>query len=133
MGTVAMDERRYGKLLASALPRVIRNDEEFDRAVELLESLHFPERRMSAEEAELADLLQQLIQNYDDHVELPDVPPNEMVQYLLEQRGLRPVDLAPAIGSRAQVSDLLSGRRGVSKAQAKKLAEFFGLSVELFI
>jgi plasmid maintenance system antidote protein VapI len=31
------------------------------------------------------------------------------------------------------VSDLLGGRRGISKAEAKKLAAFFGISVELFI
>jgi len=37
------------------------------------------------------------------------------------------------IGSRAQVSDLVNGRRGISKAQAKKLAQFFHVSVELFI
>jgi HTH-type transcriptional regulator/antitoxin HigA len=37
------------------------------------------------------------------------------------------------IGSRSQVSDLVSGKRGISKAQAKKLAEFFHVSIELFI
>jgi antitoxin component HigA of HigAB toxin-antitoxin module len=31
------------------------------------------------------------------------------------------------------VSDLLSGRRGVSKAQAKRLAEFFRVPADLFI
>jgi plasmid maintenance system antidote protein VapI len=34
---------------------------------------------------------------------------------------------------RAQVSDLVNGKRGISKTQAKKLAEYFGVSVELFI
>jgi HTH-type transcriptional regulator / antitoxin HigA len=61
------------------------------------------------------------------------VPPHEMVRYLMEQRGLRQADLAPVIGSRAQVSDLVNGRRGISKAQAKKLAQFFHVSAELFI
>ena len=37
------------------------------------------------------------------------------------------------IGSRAQVSALVSGRRGISKAQAKKLAEFFHVTADLFI
>jgi plasmid maintenance system antidote protein VapI len=31
------------------------------------------------------------------------------------------------------VSDLVNGKRGISKAQAKKLAEYFRISVELFI
>ena len=36
-------------------------------------------------------------------------------------------------GSRAQVSDHVNGKRGISKAQVKKLAECFGISAELYI
>ena len=56
-----------------------------------------------------------------------------MVKFLMEQRGLRQTDLAPVLGSRAQVSDLVSGKRGISKDQAKRLAKFFRVSAELFI
>jgi plasmid maintenance system antidote protein VapI len=31
------------------------------------------------------------------------------------------------------VSDIVAGRRAASKAQARKLGEFFGVSSELFI
>ena len=31
------------------------------------------------------------------------------------------------------VAALVNAKRGISKAQAKKLAEYFGVSVELFI
>jgi antitoxin component HigA of HigAB toxin-antitoxin module len=31
------------------------------------------------------------------------------------------------------VSEILSGKRSISKAQAKKLAEFFGVSADLFL
>lgn len=56
-----------------------------------------------------------------------------MVQFLMEQRGLKQADLVPLLGSRAQVSDLVNGKRGISKAQVKKLAEYFGVSAELFL
>ena len=52
---------------------------------------------------------------------------------VLEQRRLKQADLVPLLGSRAQVSDLVNGKRGISKAQAKKLAEYFHVSAELFI
>jgi HTH-type transcriptional regulator/antitoxin HigA len=74
-----------------------------------------------------------LVQDYDDKIELPEVPPNELTRFLMDQRGLRQTDLVEVIGSRAQVSDLLSGRRGISKAQAKRLAEFFRVPADLFI
>jgi len=51
----------------------------------------------------------------------------------MEQRGLKQADLVPVLGSRAQVSDLVNGKRGISKAQAKKLAEYFGVSAAIFL
>ena len=136
MGLTAIsgiDQKKYGKLLAKTLPKVISNDEELDQMVAQLEALCFPERKLSAEEDALATLLERLISDYDDQFELPEQPPHEMVKHIMENRGLRQADLVPVLGSRAQVSDLVNGKRGISKAQAKKLAEFFHVSVELFI
>jgi HTH-type transcriptional regulator/antitoxin HigA len=56
-----------------------------------------------------------------------------MVAFLLEQRGLAPKDLWPVIGSKSRVSEILAGRRSISKEQAKKLAGFFRLRADLFI
>jgi HTH-type transcriptional regulator/antitoxin HigA len=128
-----INEKKYGKLLAKTLPRVIADDEEFDRMVAQLEALSIPERQLSAEEDTLATLLERLIADYDDRFSLPEQPPHEMVKYLMEQRGLKQADLVSVLGSRAQVSDLVNGKRGISKAQAKKLAAYFGVSAELFI
>ena len=128
-----INERKYGKLLAETLPRVIANDEEFDRMVAQLEALSIPERQLSAEEDALATLLERLIADYDDKFSLPEQPPHEMVKYLMDQRGLKQADLVPVLGSRAQVSDLVNGKRGISKAQIKKLAAYFRVSPELFI
>jgi HTH-type transcriptional regulator / antitoxin HigA len=51
----------------------------------------------------------------------------------MEQRHLEPHDLRPVLGSKSRVSEILSGKRAVSKAQAKKLADFFRVSADLFI
>ncbi|MGO9258468.1 MAG: helix-turn-helix domain-containing protein [Bryobacteraceae bacterium] len=51
----------------------------------------------------------------------------------MEQRGLRPKNLWPILASKSRVSEILSGKRSISKAQAKKLAEFFGVPVNLFL
>jgi HTH-type transcriptional regulator/antitoxin HigA len=56
-----------------------------------------------------------------------------MVKYLLEEKNLRPKDLWPVLGSKSRVSEILSGKRAVSKEQARKLARFFHVSAELFI
>jgi HTH-type transcriptional regulator / antitoxin HigA len=133
MGMRALDPVAYGKLLAAELPQPIQNDREFDRMVARLEELDFAKRKLTPEEEALREILAALIEVYDDRFSLPEQPPYEMVKYLMEQRGLKQADLVPVLGSRAQVSDLVNGKRGISKAQVKKLAEYFGVSPELFI
>jgi HTH-type transcriptional regulator / antitoxin HigA len=131
--TATLDPVKYGRLCAKALPKVIASAREFDRMAEHLEALTF-KANPSAEERALAGLLTQLIETYDDlHYPLPEIPPHEMVAYLMRQRGLKQTDLVELIGSRAQVSDLVGGKRSISKAQAKKLAAFFKVSTDLFL
>ncbi|MGA7236573.1 MAG: hypothetical protein WBY44_12885 [Bryobacteraceae bacterium] len=138
MGTLTetIDEKRYARLLAKAAPRVIRTEEQNNRALAMVESLmEKGERNMTAEEGELLDLLTNLIRDYDAAAHPPreKSKPHEMVAFLLEQRGLAPKDLWPVIGSKSRVSEILGGKRSVTKEQAKKLADFFHVGVALFI
>ena len=134
MGMRALDPVAYGKLLAAELPQPIQNDRDFDSMVARLEELDFAKRKLTQEEKALREILAALIEVYDEeHYRIPEQPPYEMVKFLMEQRGLKQADLVPVLGSRAQASDLVNGKRGISKAQAKKLAEYFGVSAELFI
>ena len=57
----------------------------------------------------------------------------EMLRHLMDARGLKQSDLTEVFGSKGVASEVLNGKRGISKAQAKRLAEFFGVSAELFI
>lgn len=111
----------------------IRSDEEFDRMVELMESIDRKENATPEENA-LSELLMKLIQDYDD-AEYPvfESSPDKALRALMEQRKLKQADLVPVFGSRGQVSAAVNGTRGISKAQAKKLAEFFHCSVKIFI
>ena len=66
MGLTAINPTRYGRLLSKTLPRVIQTDRELDRMVELLEELDFAKRPLMPEERALTQLLEKLIQDYDD-------------------------------------------------------------------
>jgi HTH-type transcriptional regulator / antitoxin HigA len=59
--------------------------------------------------------------------------PTEMLQYLLETSGKRQSDLLGVIGSSGIVSEVVNGKRSISKSQAKKLGEIFQVSPSLFI
>ena len=42
-------------------------------------------------------------------------------------------DVWPLFGSKGVASEVLNGKRSISKAQAKRLAVFFHVSADLFI
>jgi HTH-type transcriptional regulator/antitoxin HigA len=131
-----IDLKRYGRLLARVAPRVITTEQENDRALAIVESLmEKGERNMTPEEDALIDLLTNLIRDYEAtaYPPRPKSRPHEIVTFLLEQRDLKPTDLWPIIGSKGRVSEILTGKRSISKEQAKKLAEFFHVGAGLFI
>ena len=123
----------YGKLLAKSLPRPIRTEAEHERLTGML--LQLDERdRISPEEEALAEVLTLLIEHYEEKYHpLPRVSPNESLKALMEDRGLKHKDIWPVLGNKGAATEVLSGRRSISKSQAKRLAEFFRVPADLFI
>ncbi len=75
-----------------------------------------------------------LIEDYEDkHYPLPDVPPHEALKALMEDRGLKHKDIWPVLGNKGAATEILNGRRSISKAQAKRLAEFLRVPIDLFV
>jgi HTH-type transcriptional regulator / antitoxin HigA len=50
----------------------------------------------------------------------------------VRDRGLKQKDLVPVFGSQGIASEVLNGKRGIIKAQARALGEFFKVSPSLF-
>ena len=128
-----LNEKSYGRLLQRALPHVIRSEEEYERLAS--ELLRLDEKDdPSAEEDELAELLTVLIEDYEKRrYPIRGATPRQVLQHLLEARDLTQKDLWGLFGSKGVTSEVLNGKRAISKAHAKKLAEFFRVSAELFI
>lgn len=134
MTTALLDERQYGKLLEEALPVAIRTEEEYRRllraAADLMEK---SDASISEEEGRLLELLGIVIEEYEDRAHpLPKTKPHRMLAYLLKEKGMKPSDLW-AVLPKSRVSEILSGKRGISKTQAKHLAELFRVPVDLFL
>jgi HTH-type transcriptional regulator/antitoxin HigA len=51
----------------------------------------------------------------------------------MEEDQVKQADLVEKIGSKGVVSEILNGKRAISKSQAKALAEIFNVSSSLFI
>lgn len=131
---VALDEIKYARVLARTLPKVIESDADLKRITAALEALDFAERPLDREEREVARLLAKLIEEYDGRADpFPPVPPAEAIELLLEQRGLTRKDLEPLVGASSVVSDVLAGKRSVSKAHVVRLSRFFRVPAEVFL
>lgn len=73
--------------------------------------------------ADVLDYLADQVAGYEDrHHPIPESEPKEVLRFLMDQHGLKQDDLADC-APQSRISDLLSGRRGISKAIAKKLAK----------
>jgi|SRR5690625_1479911 len=73
---------------------------------------------------------------HDNEPELkqPTVSPREMLSFLMEEREISQYQLAQeGVVNQGNLSNILAGRRTISKELAKKLAAYFDVSVELFI
>ena len=135
--TVNVNSEKYGNLLVSVLPSVITNDEELERLTQEVDRLitkDIKQGSLSPEEDKLLELLSVLIEEYEDkHYPIPDAAPTEILKFLMEENDLKQSNLLHIFGSSGIASEVVNGKRSISKSQAKKLAEFFNVSVELFI
>jgi HTH-type transcriptional regulator/antitoxin HigA len=127
-----IDQTVYRRLLSKTMPVVIETEEENDRMLEVLDSLMNKER--SPEEEALLKLVSHLIGEYEDRVyPIEQSSPLERLKYLMEAKDLKPRDLLDIFGARSTVSQVLAGKRQISRSQALKLAERFCLRAEAFL
>lgn len=133
--TLTIDRKKYVRLANRVIVKAIQTEQEYDRMVRAVELLiSKDEERLSPEESALLETMAILVQAYDDrHDPLAPVAPNKMLAYLMETSGRMAKDLLPVFGTRGRVSEILSGKRSISKEQAKKLASVFKVTADLFI
>lgn len=129
-----INPQKYGGLLAKALPIRIKTEEENDRMLGEAQKLMDKGEQRSPEEDALLDLIVHLIQEFEkSFYHLGEATPHEVLRELMAARGVKQSDLWKLFGSKGVASEVVNGKRGISKAQAKALAEFFHVSPELFI
>src|ERR1700692_5107800 len=131
--TIDLNEKTYGRLPERTLPHVIHTDEECERLTNQVQRLDEKERP-SQEEKELAELLTILIGEYEERrYPIRKASPQQTLQHLMEARNLTQKNLWKVFGSKGITSEVFHGKRAISKSRARKLADYFNVSVELFI
>ena len=134
--TFTFNREQYTDLLIKYQPKIIETEIEYQQALAIVEHFVFKKER-TLEELALYDLAIMLVKDYESKICPMDdwrtQSPSEMLQYLLDSSGKKQADLVGIIGSSGIVSEVVNGKRSISKSQAKKLGEIFQVSPSLFI
>lgn len=123
----------YRELLSVELPRAIHTDKEHGKLLKRVEGLIGKKKRSAAEDR-LLELLSILVEHYEDEhypIEAPD--PIEALKELMLAKGMSQSELSKLLGSSGIASEVLSGKRALSKAHIKKLSEVFHVPTDLFV
>src|SRR5258708_310461 len=124
----------YDNLLLDDRPRPIRSKAAYQQAIRHGERL-MSKPHLSPAESEMAELLSLLIEQYEavEHP-TPECSPAELLEHFVEVRAMTKSQLARETGiPRSVLTNVLAGRRAISKATAVKLARYFGVPLNLFI
>ena len=121
--------------------RAIRSEEDYDAALaritELMDALSGPEGPVEDVDdpfrVEL-DVLTDLVELYEERhhpIGYPD--PISAIKFRMDQANLTPRDLTPFIGSRAKVSEVLSGKRAITMSMARALHQHLGIPADVLL
>ncbi len=124
----------YTALIARFPLRPIRDEATLDAASDLADELAARDD-LTPEETAYLDVLADQIERYEDeHHQIPDASPADVLRYLMEANKLTGATLAAKTGlPKSLISEVLGGTRGLSKARIATLAEFFGVSSDVFL
>jgi HTH-type transcriptional regulator / antitoxin HigA len=83
--------------------------------------------------ADVLDYLADQVKAYEDeNFQIPEAAPNEVLRFLMEQHGLKQEDLGDC-APQSRISDILRGKRSISKEIAKRLAHRFYVRADVFL
>ena len=112
--------------------RPIKTEQDYQTALRAVEELWGAEE--NTPEGDRLDILITLVDAYEA-VHYPIYPPDPVaaIEFHMDQNGLERSDMEKYIGTRARVSEVLNGRRGLSIEMIRNLHEGLGIPLESLI
>lgn len=130
------DNDRFLDLVRQFPLRPVRTKREYAAATKMMEKLAVRgEDDLDKDELDYLDVLTDLVEAYDTaHYPEPDEgTPLERLKALLEESGTSTADLGRLLGNSGLASQILLGRRELSKAHIRILSRHFKLDAGYFL
>ncbi len=110
----------------------IRSERDYQAALARISELMDTEP--DSPEGDELDVLVDLVELHESkHVPMEYPDPIAAIEFRMDQAGLRPRDLVAFIGSRAGVSEVLSGKRAITMPMARALHEHLGIPADVLL
>lgn len=131
--TPGLDKHKtYIELLQEFPPRPIKSERELFATQKVIDFL-LDRVPLTPDELDYLNVLGTLVYEYEQSLEpIPDIHGVELFKVLLEERGLCQKDLVPIFKTESIVSDILKGRRELTKRHIEELAKLFHVSPAAF-
>jgi HTH-type transcriptional regulator/antitoxin HigA len=115
-------------------PHVLKNDGEYEAAIAEIERLVDEDVEAGSDGYDRLEFLSVLVEHYEDErYPMGAVTPQQAVAFMLEQKGLDRSDLDDVMGGKSRVSEFLSGKRELSKAQVEGLRRLLGIPADILL
>jgi HTH-type transcriptional regulator/antitoxin HigA len=123
----------YPTLVSRAEPKVIHDEELNDKFIKMLEALDARWDDLSSAEKQLHELLVLLVEEFESRAyKIRGATPIEVVNELMEANGLKQKDLVGIFETASVVSEVLNGKRELTKDHIKRLSARFHVSPAIF-
>lgn len=126
-------KERYLALIRRFPLRPIRSEKQLDRAIAMIDAL-ISRDDLRREEQDYLDVLSDLVERYEtEQHPMPPVSDAAMLEHLIEAKGVSQSEVARATGViGSTISEVLSGKRRLSRRHIGKLAKYFHVSPGVF-
>lgn len=116
-------------------PHVLRSEAEYDAAIAEVERLLDLDPPAGSEAYERLEFLSVLAEAYEreNFPDLSESSPQDVVDFMLEQKGMTRADLYGAMGGKSRVSEFFSGKRKLSRRQIEALRDLLGIPADLLL
>lgn len=123
----------YAELVAMYPPRPIHDPIDYANTMEIVMAM--AGHALTTDQDDYLTILSEMILRYDRRHDQPlkRGTPLERLQYLIKEAGMNASDLGRLLGNRGMGSVYLTGKRGLSKANIRKLAGHFKVSADYFL
>jgi HTH-type transcriptional regulator/antitoxin HigA len=114
--------------------KILKTEAEHRAALAEVERLAIRDPAPGTADGDRLELLSKLVEDYElERFRFRKPDPLSAIRFRMQEQGLRQKDLAPLLGGKNRVSEILGGRRALTLGMVRALNEALDIPAELLI